>query len=97
MEDYRGEDGRFPLAEYLDNVSMLLIDEASDWSESHPEAVRLLGEAEVASTQTKIENFRSLFCEKFSAKAFEIVFIPLNLKLSELHQRPDESLTTYHT
>lgn len=96
MEDYRGEDGKFPPAKYLDNLSMLLIDEASDWSESHPEAVRLLEEAEVAPSQSTVENFRSLLCEKFPSKAIEIVPIPIDVELSELHQRPDESLATYY-
>ena len=48
MEDYRDENGRFPPTKYLSTLDALLTGEASDWSESHPEAIRLLHEAETA-------------------------------------------------
>ena len=96
MEDYRDEDGRFPPTKYLGTLDALLTGEASDWSESHPEAIRLLHEAETAPTPTTVENFRALFCERFPSKVMEISPVPFDVELAELHQRPEESLAAYY-
>ncbi|KAF6240298.1 hypothetical protein HO173_001909 [Letharia columbiana] len=63
---------------------MLLVDDAFEWSESHPEAVRLLTEVENAGSQQTIQQFRAIFCEKFPSKAVETY---INV--------PKESLASY--
>lgn len=52
------EDGKFPPGKYLETLDALLIGEASDWSESHPEAIRLLAEADNAPTEQTVGKFR---------------------------------------
>ncbi|KAF6238681.1 hypothetical protein HO173_003187 [Letharia columbiana] len=95
MEDYQDEEGRFPPAKYLGYLDMLLVDDASEWSESHPEAVRLLTEAEHSGSQQTIQQFRAIFCEKFPSKAVEVSAIPFDVEIADLHQRPEESLASY--
>ena len=64
--------------------------------QSHPEAVRLLEEAEAAPLQWTVEIFRSLFCEEFPSKAIKIVSLLIDVKLLELHQRLGKSLAAYY-
>lgn len=42
MKDYQNPDEHFSLAKYLEYLDMLLTDDASDWTESHPDAIHLL-------------------------------------------------------
>lgn len=60
---------------YLDSLNMLLTDDAAEWAESHPEAIRLLAIEE--PTAQDLANFRSLLCERFPTKAVEISRSPL--------------------
>ena len=87
-------DGVIPAVTYLENLSMLLTDDAAEWSESHPDAVRLLNETD--PTPQAVESFKSLFCERFPSKAVEVTPIPFDVELSELRQRTDEPLNAYY-
>ena len=70
MRGYRDEDGTISADTYLESLNVLLTDDAADWAESHPDAIRLLAEPE--PTQATMESFKALFCEKFPSKAVEI-------------------------
>lgn len=74
---------------YLNSLNMLLMDDAAEWAESHPDAIRLLAIEE--PTAQDPASFRSLLCERFPTKAVEISPISFDPELSELHQRSDES------
>ena len=95
MAGYKtGSPPTIPPNTYLDSLSMLLTDEAAEWSESHPTAVHLLGET--SPTSDSVSSFRALLCERFPSKAIEITPIPLDLELSDLHQNKDEPLSAYY-
>ena len=96
MEDYRNDNGLFPAGKYLSTLDALLTGDASDWSESHPVAIRLLAEAETTPTDQTVENFRALFCERFPSKVMEVSPIPFDLEIASLRQRPEESLAAYY-
>lgn len=99
MKDYRDDDGRFPPGEYLSTLDALLIEDASDWTESNPVAIRLLAEAEAAPTAAQsqtVEKFRALFCERFPSKVMETSSIPFDLEIAGLRQRSEESLAAYY-
>jgi len=93
MSGYKVE-GIIPASMYLESLSILLIDEAADWSESHPDAIRLLNEAS-PSSQT-VENFKVLLCERFPSKAVEMSPIPFDVELGDLRQKPDESSSPHY-
>ncbi len=40
--------------------------------------------------------FRSLFCDRFFFRVVEIVFISIDVKLTELRQKSDETLISYY-
>jgi hypothetical protein len=77
---------------YLDSLNVLLTDDAAEWAESHSEAIRLLAIEE----PTAQDLVRSLLCERFSTKAVELSPIPFDVELSELRQRPDETLASFY-
>lgn len=95
MSGYKSEnDGTIPAQTYLDSLSMLLTDDAAEWSESHPDAIRLL--AETSPNPQTVDSFKSLFCERFPSKAVEVTPVPFDVELSDLRQKPDEPLATYY-
>ena len=67
MKGYKGADGTIPPKVYLDSLDMLLTDDASQWAESHPDAIRLLAEDE--PNQATVDSFKSLLCQRFPTKA----------------------------
>lgn len=73
---------------------MLLADDAADWAESHPDAIRIL--ADQAPTKATVENFRALLCERFPLKTAEITPVSFDVELAELHKEPDESLSAFY-
>jgi len=87
-------DGVINPSTYLDSLNMLLTDDAAEWAESHPEAIRLLAIEE--PTAQDLANFRSLLCERFPTKAVEISPMSFDAELAELRQRPDETLVSFY-
>ena len=85
MEDYQNDEGKFPPKKYLGYLDMLLTENSSDWSESDPQAIRLLAEAEGGGTQQTIQQFQFIFCEKFPSKTVEVSSIPFDVEIAELH------------
>ena len=79
---------------YLESLSILLAEEATVWSESHANAIRLLNEP--SPTQQTVDQFKALLCERFPAKSVEIASVPFDIELSRLHQQPDEPLSAYY-
>lgn len=79
---------------YLDSLNMLLTDDAAEWAESHPDAIRLLAIED--PTAQDLENFKSLLCERFPTRSVEVSPIPFDAELAELHQRPDEALSSFY-
>ena len=94
LAGYKTDDGSIPPKVYLANLDMLLEDEASEWSESQPEAIRLLALAD--PTQDDVTMFKSLLCERFPSKAVELYPVPFSVELSELKQKDEESLNSYY-
>ena len=94
MRGYRNEDGTIPADTYLESLNVLLTDDAADWAESHPDAIRLLSDPE--PTQATVENFKALFCERFPTKAVEITPVPFDVELADLRQKPEEPLVAYY-
>ena len=94
MKGYKTVDGSIPPDTYLESLNMLLTDDAADWAESHPDAVRLLAEPE--PTQVTVDNFKTLFCERFPTKAVEITPVPFDVELADLRQKPEEPLVAYY-
>ena len=73
---------------------MLLTEDAADWAESHPDAIRMLADPD--PTQATVDDFKALFCERFPSKIVETTPVAFDVELSDLHQKPDESLSTYY-
>ncbi|MCJ1423137.1 hypothetical protein MMC29_001018 [Sticta canariensis] len=96
MSGYRVADGIIPPEVYLGSLDMLLTDEAAEWSESHPDAVRLL--ADPTPTQQTVSSFKSLLCDRFPSRVVEVVPVPIDVELSELRQKSEESesLASYY-
>ena len=94
MKGYRAEDGSIAPDTYLESLNMLLTDDAADWAESHPDAVRLLAEPD--PSQATVDSFKTLFCERFPTKAVEITPIPFDVELADLRQKPEEPLVAYY-
>lgn len=88
------QDGSIPPDKYFDAFNMLLTDEAGDWADSYPEAVRLLNTEE--PTKVTVETFKALLCERFPSKAAELSPVPFDVELAELRQKVDESLANYY-
>ena len=96
IKDCQDVKGPFPPDRYLRYLDMLLIENASNWSESNPKAIRLLAEPEMIPTQQIIQQFRAVFCERFPSKAVKATYIPSDIEITELRQRPEETLSTYY-
>ena len=94
MRGYRTGDGSIPADIYLESLNVLLTDDAADWAESHPDAARLLTEPN--PTQATVDDFKTLFCERFPIKAVEITPVPFDVELADLRQKPEESLASYY-
>ena len=94
MKGYRSSDGNIPPDLYLESLNMLLTDDAADWAESHPEAVRMLSDPN--PTADTVERFKSLFCDRFPSKIVELTPVSFDVELAELNQRSDEPLLTYY-
>lgn len=73
---------------------MLLIDDIAEQIESHPNAICLL--AELNLTATTIKSFKTLFYKRFSIKIVKIISLLFDVKLAELYQRVNESLSIYY-
>ena len=86
--------GTVPPDKYLSSVDMLLMDDAAEWAESYPEAIRLLKDPN--PTQESVNTFKALLCDRFPAKVVEVVTVPIDVELSGLKQRTDESLASYY-
>ena len=69
------------------------MDDAAEWVESSPDAIRLMETPE--PTQDTVNTFKSLFCEMFPSKAVEVTSVPYDLEVRELRQKPEESLNQY--
>ncbi|KAL9076268.1 MAG: hypothetical protein Q9161_000984 [Pseudevernia consocians] len=96
IKDSQDAKGPFPADRYPRYLDMLLIENASNWSESNPKVIRLLAEPEMRSTQQIIQHFRAVFCERFPSKAVKATSIPSDIEITELRQRPEETLSTYN-
>ncbi len=59
---------------------MLLIHDAVQWSENHPDAARLL--TDITPTQSTVENFCVLFCERFPSKTIEVTPVSFDVELA---------------
>ena len=93
MAGYK-QNNTIPADLYLNSLNMLLIDDAEDWAESHPDAIELLKED--TSTQQTVDNFKSLLYERFPPKEVELTPVPFDEKLSELQQKSDGPLSSYY-
>ena len=94
LSGYKQADGLIPPDKYLDAFNMLLTDDAGDWADSHPDAIRLLNSEE--PTKATVDTFKALLCERFPSKAAEQAPVPFDVELAELRQKPDESLVNYY-
>ena len=72
-----------PPKKFLESVDLLLTDDAAEWAETCPDAVRLLAD-ENPTVQFMI-TFRNLFQERFPAKSVETSTMSFDLELSNLH------------
>ncbi|KAF6238772.1 hypothetical protein HO173_003279 [Letharia columbiana] len=75
-------------------VSVLQGD-AAKWAESNPEAVRLLDTDE--PTQATVEQFTSLFKQRFPAEVIEVVPVTFDAELADIRQQSTETITAYYT
>lgn len=79
---------------FIDSINFLLSEEAVEWVEISPNAVRLLGEEEF--TAETMFSFRSLFQERFLAKSVESSTTSFYIELEEFHQKQDEIINSYY-
>ena len=82
LSGYKQADGLIPPDKYLDAFNMLLTDDAGDWADSHPNAIRLLNTKE--PTKATVDTFKALLCERFPSKAAELTPVPFDVELAEL-------------
>lgn len=96
MSGYRTADGDIQPDVYLGSLNMLFTEDASEWSKSHPDAVRLL--AEPKPTHQTVTSLKSLLCDRFPSRVVEVVPVPIDVELAELRQRTKESelLASYY-
>ena len=80
MKGYRNSEGVIPADVYLENLNVILKEDAADWAKSNPNAIRIL--ADPAPTQTTINKFRTVFCERFPIKIVEVTPDSLDAELS---------------
>ena len=88
------QDGSMPPRKFLESVDLLLTDDAAEWAETCPDAVRLL--ADENPTAQSMTTFRNLFQERFPAKSVETSTVSFDLELSNLHQKEGESISFYY-
>lgn len=72
----------------------MLTYDAGQWSENHPDAAKLLNE--VAPTQSTVDNFCALFCERFPSKTIDVTPVSFDVELADLRQQSDKSLAAYY-
>lgn len=94
MKGYRLPDGTIDPGLYLESLNMLLTDDASDWAESYPDAIRILADPD--PTQEMVETFKARLCERFPSKNVEVTLVSFDVELAGLNQRPEESLFPYY-
>ena len=95
LSEFRNAEGLIPPSTYLHYLDLLLLGEAAEWIESNPEAVRLM--ATPNPTQATVDQLTSLLRERFPAKTVEVTPMSFDIELSDLRQKPNESLTSYYT
>lgn len=87
-------DGRIPADKYLSFLNMLLTEDAAEWADSYPDAIRLLEDPN--PTQETVDSFKALLCDRFPSRIVEVVPVPFDVELSELKQKEDESLASFY-
>ncbi len=94
MLNYKQQDNRIFSNKYFSSLNMLLIDEMTEWSKSHSDTIRLLNDS--SSIHDTINAFKFLFCNRFSFRVVEVILVSIDVKLTELRQKQDETLTAYY-
>lgn len=95
LTESRGEDSPIPPATFLHYLDLLLREDAAVWAETNADAIRLLNIT--SPTQTTVDQFVSLFKQKFPAKIVETAPVTFDSELADLRQQPDETIMTYYT
>lgn len=95
LSESRGDDSPIPPATFLHYLDLLLREDAAVWAETNTDAIRLLNT--VSPTQTIIDQFISLFKQRFPAKIVETAPVTFDSELADLRQQPDETIMTYYT
>ena len=85
--------GTVPPHRYTQAFGLLLTEDAATWSETHPQAVEILGSDD--PDEQSVKAFRSLLVARFPTKSTEVSSISFDTELSELRQQ-DESLAAYY-
>ncbi len=80
-------------AKFLNCVNLLLIDDVAKWAETNLDVVRIL--AKKNSSQKSIDNFRTLFCERFFVKFIKSATVNFDIELNDLRQFSDEFINIY--
>ena len=86
---------KVPLEKYLTYLDMLMTEDAADWVEENQDASRLLAKED--PDQDTVDQFISLFKERFPSKISEAAPVTFDSELSELKQKEDEALTSYYS
>lgn len=86
-------DRKVPPHRFIQAFELLLTEDASNWAETHPQAVEILAKDD--PEETDVRAFRNLLVARFPTKSAEVSSISFDTELSELRQR-DESLAAYY-
>ena len=74
--------GGLSIQSHLQYIDLLLQGEATEWADSSPEAIRLLGTPD--PSQETLDQFITLFKQRFLAKVVEVVPITFEAELLDL-------------
>lgn len=94
LTPYQDENGVIPARKFLSSIDLLLSDEAAEWAEIDPDAIKLLTNPD--PTAQMVSTFKDLFQQRFPSKFAALPTKSLNQQLSELHQRADETIDAYY-
>lgn len=91
----RRESGQLTPESYLEDLDLLLAEDAAEWAESNSEAIRLLNTEN--PTQATVDQFTSLFKQRFPVKVAEVAPLTFDTEIADLRQQPNETVTSYFT
>lgn len=79
---------------YMNNINLLLIDDAVEWAKINVEAANLLTQED--SIVESVVTFRNLFQKQFSTKTIKTFSTSFDIELEEMKQKSKKLIEAYH-